>query len=129
MAHLRKDNDGLRQALVEAQREAEDAVLEKESNKEAGAIDFGHLLALAKDFGDGLGGGLGETFEETTGALDSVQCFSLDSPRDCNEGASSAEAEELRRQLEESRREVEQLRALLAAKDAELAAAHLVTAS
>jgi len=130
MAHLRKDNDKLRQALVDAQRDAEEAVLENDALREredAGAIDFGHLLALAKEFGDGLGGGLGEDAAGVEDALGSVQCFSLDSPRDApgadGKERDSTAAADLRRQLDESRSEVEQLKAMLAAKDAELAEA------
>lgn len=55
VAHLRQDNARLREALVVAQREAED--LAKERGQEQ-TVDFGHLLSLVKDFGtDGLGGG------------------------------------------------------------------------
>jgi len=134
MAHLRKDNDKLRQALVDAQREAEEAVMENEENKnrsEEGGIDFGHLLALAKEFGDGLGGGLAEVGDENDESLSSVQFFSMKTPRVCvQESADGSvqvksglgEAVELRRRLEESQNEVQQLRALLAAKEAELAA-------
>jgi len=55
VAHLRRDNARLREALVSAQREAEEFA--KESGQTQ-TVNFGHLLSLVKDFGtDGLGGG------------------------------------------------------------------------
>jgi hypothetical protein len=58
--HLRKDNDRLRQLLVEAQKQAEEA-LEQGDNKSN--VDFAHLLDLVKEFGTGLGE-CGETQQE-----------------------------------------------------------------
>merc|ERR1719265_1644626 len=49
--HLRKDNERLRQLLVEAQREAEQALEQGESKSN---VDFAHLLELVKEFGTGL---------------------------------------------------------------------------
>merc|ERR1719265_1599913 len=48
--HLRKDNERLRQLLVEAQREAETAL---EQGQSTDKVDFAHLLELVKEFGTG----------------------------------------------------------------------------
>jgi hypothetical protein len=50
--HLRKDNERLRQLLVEAQREAEQALEQGQGNDK---VDFAHLLELVKEFGTGMG--------------------------------------------------------------------------
>jgi len=50
--HLRKDNERLRLLLVEAQKEAEEALEQGDSKSN---VDFAHLLDLVKEFGTGLG--------------------------------------------------------------------------
>lgn len=50
--HLRKDNENLRLLLVEAQKQAEQALADGEHK----AVDFAHLLELVKEFGTGLEG-------------------------------------------------------------------------
>jgi hypothetical protein len=50
--HLRKDNERLRELLVEAQKQAEEAL---ESGDNKSNVDFAHLLDLVKEFGTGLG--------------------------------------------------------------------------
>jgi len=134
VTHLRADNARLREALVAAQRECEVLVeqqKEKENDEEMAsrnAVDFGHLLALVKDFGeDGLGGCVDDyDIEEPIGA---AEVFCMDSPRsttdeehdDDDEGFydksfhKQDEVTILKNELEESRREVEALRAELAA--------------
>jgi len=59
--HLRKDNERLRQLLVEAQREAENAI---EQGQSKGDVDFAHLLELVKEFGST---GIGENTEPNKG--------------------------------------------------------------
>lgn len=50
--HLRKDNEQLRLMLVEAQKQAEQAIADGEHK----SVDFAHLLDLVKEFGTGLEG-------------------------------------------------------------------------
>lgn len=50
--NLRRDNERLRELLVEAQRQAEEA-MEQGDNKSN--VDFAHLLDLVKEFGTGIG--------------------------------------------------------------------------
>eukprot|EP00746_Dinoflagellata_sp_MGD_P163025 gnl/MRDRNA2_/MRDRNA2_90861_c0_seq1.p1 gnl/MRDRNA2_/MRDRNA2_90861_c0~~gnl/MRDRNA2_/MRDRNA2_90861_c0_seq1.p1 ORF type:complete len:352 (+),score=80.69 gnl/MRDRNA2_/MRDRNA2_90861_c0_seq1:95-1057(+) len=58
--HLRKDNERLRELLVEAQKQAEEALEQGDSKSN---VDFAHLLDLVKEFGTGLGD-CGETQQE-----------------------------------------------------------------
>jgi len=153
VGHLRSDNEKLREALVQAQREAESAMLAAEKGGYEGAgVDFGHLLSLVKDFGDGLGGGdfwdeqeevpVAQGGQASPMSPTSAEVFSMDSPRDADDMNGDAttkalrenslqpqvEQQEdvvtLRQELEASRKEAAELRALLAARDQELWKAH-----
>lgn len=136
VSHLRSDNFRLRQALVNAQREVEEASQKAESGE---APDFAHLLALAKELGDGLGGiGAGEDWwgssEEPELAVPATaRVFAMDdSPRGESKEAPAeppdAEKAQLRQrvaclegELKASRSEVELLKARLALRDSQLA--------
>lgn len=132
VAHLRKDNARLREALVEAQREAEHLA----SRGDAPGVDFGHLLELVRDFGDNLDCD-GDTFGLPGDA--GAEFFAIGSPRDDAEAdtgglatkeaeAGEAERRRLREALDASRREADALRAFLATRDQELAAARAALA-
>jgi len=129
---LRDDNTRLREALLAAQRQAEEA--ERKSGV-ALTVDFGHLLSLVRDFGDGLGGGCGSADAEAFacgfegGAQAAAQVFSMDAedevalaraPKLVKALASENALEQtrmqnrrIRRKLVASRREVAELRAKL----------------
>lgn len=79
-SYLREENNRIREAIVQAQREAEAAVM---SSQEAKPIDFAHLLALAKDFGEGLGS------IAISDEITELQCAVTDSHGDGVEGAIS----------------------------------------
>jgi len=153
VAHLRGDNTRLREELVHAQRDAEALARERGQAAEGGPlVDFGHLLALVKEFGDGLGS-LGDCSLDASEPIEptsieaGAQVFTICSPRNAAEGTDGGrgaaagaadtaevvkavklaeddaqEAMRLRAELEASRAEVMQLRAALAARDVELAA-------
>lgn len=75
--HLRKDNERLREALVDAQRQAEEAVEQGESNSAKDSnVDFAHLLELVKEFGTGLED-IGET-EHPDGAVETCMSFNTE---------------------------------------------------
>eukprot|EP00746_Dinoflagellata_sp_MGD_P001898 gnl/MRDRNA2_/MRDRNA2_103614_c0_seq1.p1 gnl/MRDRNA2_/MRDRNA2_103614_c0~~gnl/MRDRNA2_/MRDRNA2_103614_c0_seq1.p1 ORF type:complete len:290 (-),score=67.85 gnl/MRDRNA2_/MRDRNA2_103614_c0_seq1:112-981(-) len=54
--HLRKDNERLQQLLVDAQREAEEAL---QRGQDKGNVDYAHLLDLAKEFSTSIGDDVG----------------------------------------------------------------------
>lgn len=145
LGHLRQDNDRLREALLAAQKEAETMQERRAEEAEGEAennIDFGQLLALVKDFGDGLGGfedsgaGAGSDGDWWGGpeADEGAGAISMATPRGSEDGdadekavaSADAEAEEevirLRQELESSRLEAQHLRQELELRDAELAA-------
>jgi len=119
VAHLRKDNERLREALVVAQREAEAVAAAAEQALEGDRSvkpDFAHLLALMKDFGDDLGGICAEEQQEEN----CEAAISIFTPRD-EEQDSVSEAVRLRCELKESESTIAQLRASLDERDAEIA--------
>lgn len=113
LTHLRNDNSRLREALVEAQRELEALAAR---GQESNGVDFSHLLALVKEFGDGLGGFEAEARESCD--QNAAEVFAICSPR--GEAGTEPEVTRLREELEQSQKEVAQLRAELALRDAEL---------
>lgn len=86
VTHLRRDNARLREALVQAQRDAEEAMLQGEEGKGSG-VDFAHLLSLVRDFGEDLGA-LGAEEPARAGrsaawsAEGEVEAFAIHSPRE-----------------------------------------------
>jgi len=121
VTHLRRENARLREALVEAQREAEmlaaqqSKALENSGSKD---IDFGHLLALVRDFSSDC--------EVDDGAFDGVsgggdcQTFRISSPRGDADVRSCSidepEVSELQQQLAAAHAEIEELQWALAEK-------------
>jgi len=122
--HLRNDNARLHDALNQAQRSLE-IVAENQAAREAAPnIDFAHLLALVRDFGDYTDGL--EGFEQTQlNQEEDFQAFVISSPRASQHHGNLAEpgddeASTLKMELQNMRLEVSQLRAELSSKDAEL---------
>lgn len=128
VSHLRRDNGRLREALVAAQRETEEAVLKGE---ERANVDFGHLLELVRDFGDDLGA-VGEGVEDAPSddcsPHGAVEQYSLEEADNEEEILVSSECTEqkdtarLRLDLDSAQQEILRLKKELAAKDEELAA-------
>lgn len=129
VTHLRKDNLRLRELLVEAQREAEKAVERAtqaaERGEETPHVDFGHLLELVKEFGDGGFGG-DSCCDGLCDPHSDAQVFAMDSPRevapsttvDCEHDVVELQAALASRDADIARRDAEiaALRAELAAK-------------
>lgn len=102
VSHLRSDNLRLREALIRAQRDAEEATeaaLERGQQTVPG-VDFAHLLALAKELGDGLGGiDAGDAWwgvSDDPAPLEppsTARLFSIGSPRGEKEEAPAAHRE------------------------------------
>jgi len=67
--HLRRDNERLRELLVEAQRQAEEAM---EQGDGKNTVDFAHLLELVKEFDTGINASV-----ETDNGNDAEMCMSF----------------------------------------------------
>lgn len=144
VSHLRSDNFRLRQALVNAQREVEEAAEKalEQGSTPAPAVDFAHLLSLAKELGDGLGGI--DAADDWWGESDeppapeppaTARLYTIGSPRgeskDVSDELPPAKPKEddvvrqkvarLEGELRASRSEVDMLKAELALKEAQLA--------
>mmetsp|Transcript_7358 Transcript_7358/g.13041 ORF Transcript_7358/g.13041 Transcript_7358/m.13041 type:complete len:252 (-) Transcript_7358:205-960(-) len=119
VAHLRKENAKLREALVEAQREAEALASQQAQASELTSgkdIDFGHLLSLVRDFNcDGSEGADDSQSDIATGA---AQTFHISSPRSETDSTTCSieqtEASQLREELAAARAEIEDLHIALA---------------
>jgi len=124
VSHLRGDNNRLREALVQAQRESERLAQERGQDGEGDrGIDFSHLLALATEFGEGLGGfAAPEVDSGVEQDAPGADVFSIFSPRGEAAGppepAVQAELARLQAELQEARSEVALLREELATRDA-----------
>lgn len=135
---IRLDNDRLRNALVKAHRDAEAAITMPLCSASSGqGVDFAHLLALVKDFGDGLGGLGSDSIEGhvrsmSSGTEGAVGSISISTPRgDIGNEAKDAKVSEaalLRMELAASRREAANIRARLTLRKAEIAAAKVLAA-
>lgn len=122
--HLRNDNARLHEALAQAHRSLEIVAENQAARDAAPNIDFAHLLALVKDFGDSAGALEGFEHVETN-QEDAFQAFDIASPRGSENGESSAlpidgDVSELKKELENMRHEMSLLRAEMSLKDAEL---------
>jgi len=123
--HLRGDNSRLREALVQAQRESERFAQERgQDGKGDRGIDFSHLLALATEFGEGLGGFGASDADGSSTEQDAAGAavFSIFSPRGEAAGPHDISIQDeharLQKELQEARSENALLREELAARDA-----------
>merc|ERR1712232_62205 len=111
----------------------EKAVEHQDAQQAAPDIDFAHLLALVKDFGDDLGGFEGVEPIESRHACEDSNVFAICSPRESEdsdgEGGNGTREHlcdgdedvfRLKRELERTRMELNSVRAELASRDAEL---------
>lgn len=120
--YLRRENNRLRQLLVQAQRQAEAAASAQPQRKSV--ADLSHLLELARDFGECPGPAKAWEEQPTDVPEAEVGETCMAPPQTARRKLTmAAQASELRAQLEASRKDVAGLRASLASRDAKLAAA------
>lgn len=127
--YLRRENNRLRQALVQAQRQAEAAALAQPERKGSSNADLSHLLELAREFGEGPGAL--HAWEEQPAKVQNAWASEAEveaeemciaTPRTARRRLTvAAQAAELRAELEVSHQEVADLQASLACREAKLA--------
>lgn len=129
VTYLRRENELLRSAIAQLQKEAEKVA--QEASEESKSLDFAHLLELARDFGEDFGicaipehnnDWYGEN--SSTAAPDSINISTPDSSPRCEKQSlpnGNSDVAELQAQLDKSRCEVSQLKAQISVLDSELA--------
>lgn len=134
LVQLRTENSRLREALEQAQQNAESQAIGAKDDTGANAgdrnpVDFAHLLELVKELGYGLGSFAAvdeEPFLEGNQVADETYgAISISTPRDEKCFASEGELAELREELDDSREENNDLRVALSASEAQVAAMHM----
>lgn len=140
VAHLRSDNTRLREALSQAQHDLEALAAQQAAQETPASLDFAHILALVRDFGEDSIGFDAEASTDASPHDGSLEIFAISSPRCSEEDESEItgsredeglsenlkeepdenELQTLKAELERSRREVVELRRQIQHRDAEL---------
>jgi hypothetical protein len=130
VTHLRGDNTRLHDALTQAQRSLEILADNQAAREASSQVDFAHLLALVKDFGEDLGEFEYHEQDEPGHACQDLQVFAISSPRGVEnvgapceviEESPEDEVQRLKMELQRAHHEIGDLKVELATKDDELA--------